>query len=1467
VAIVLVSLLASMRLAMVSDWLRGYAVSVVQKSVLELTGARLSIQDHQGDLYRGVSLIQVSVISADTLLSAQAMHLEYSLWPLFSKSVAIGRLQIDGLRVHIVQDSSGTFNFEQLIPKTEEPSVSESNWNVLLPNIYLNDGSLSYSSFDGSFLDTLHIRGITASGSFRTTGPKWIANLRSMQFEANHAMLNDALGVSLVASAEQEIINIESFLIRYGKSLANVSGTYSSVQDSLNAELQMKPLASDDVNSFTDSVMVQNLNANLTIGGSLGKFETSLQLLDGSLELLRVDAHVGMRDQGYGLTYLSALSPGCIMADYIQLPNMGNLQFQRTQVIFAGWVPFAEIEAAEGDAKVETTNAMFENYRAGEIEADISKRSGKVTIGLNLQTGSNRLEGTFEALDIFSQSSSWNTTLIANISSLRQLDSSQTLPISFTSKLQAIGTGLSKDILKSRFNGMFTNVSIDGQLIDRVDIAGSIQEKLRIDSLIVAIGEGRLEASGSSTLDMEFPVYEFEVTGRRIDVSNFKGYEKLQTDINATISISGIGYDEVNRNISIEFKAQNSWLNQTQIDEVHASVVLARNRLFVEEANLTSEIADGRFRGDFDIEDVFRPSNNMVFNLSLKNVQPLAQFVGVDVLSAKGEIRGRVEEGATSPELIAIVALDDIAYNSITVMRVVGQYVMPIQNTPTFQAELDLISPNMNGVQLDDIRFATRGKITGKDISGYIGLDVDVYGESGIGMAGSYTFIADTLRLSTSSFDIRGPARTFRQTSTFNLIYSGGVAQTDTLTLRAEPDAQLMVYVPYVSADSTSAWLDARNVNLEALQTGLMLDPLLAGYMTGNVSVAYAKDNLALNTEVDLWDLYWENLKIDSAIVRASIDQETLLGSVRAINNNHVLIDASVDLPFKIGDPNEFDAFFFDQPVHATMMVDSLNLADYEVIFKHFRFPQLRGTIKASTTLSGIAGKPVLTGGVTLIDGSLAGIPVDQLELDWIYNQSQTQLSCSAILMATGQEVFNSSFNLPLNLDLRNFSQILPESSDPINGSLVAEGFNLALLSPFLPIEYADQLSGAASGRIEMGGTIGNPRLEGNLALRNGGLRIVPGNVALRNIFTNIVLDRDRIRIDSLAIQSGSGFLSGKGQVGLDGFELGRLSADIRARQFLVSDTRDVRMVVSFESNLGGTMLRPELTGSMIVNQGTVYLDNFGERTVEEVQLDGESQLQPPSIYDSLSVRMRVQVDPNVWIRNRTSPEMALELEGDVDLLKDRASDLMAFGSLGTRQGYAMQYGKRFQLERGQLAFSGDLLNPKLDIVSLYTLKMPEDIEIRYLIGGTLDEPIFDFSSNPEMELENIISYTLFGKPFGALFSWQQSFSGGGGGSALARDAAIGVLVDRVESLATESLGLDLLQIDSNRLGETVTTSVKAGKYITDKLFVAVLNELGGSDAVTRVVLEYYIRRNLLLMVTQGNDRRSGVDLLWKYEY
>src|SRR5690606_15434098 len=162
----------------------------------------------------------------------------------------------------------------------------------------------------------------------------------------------------------------------------------------------------------------------------------------------------------------------------------------------------------------------------------------------------------------------------------------------------------------------------------------------------------------------------------------------------------------------------------------------------------------------------------------------------------------------------------------------------------------------------------------------------------------------------------------------------------------------------------------------------------------------------------------------------------------------------------------------------------------------------------------------------------------------------------------------------------------------------------------------------------------------------------------------------------------------------LDGFTPDRINVRIEGKDFRVMNTRDIEAALTLDATMGGTYLLPELTGSVSVSNGNIFLDNFGERTVEDVRLDSAETFESPAFYASLTIRMRVQVEPNVWLRNRSSPEMPLELEGDMDLLKEKNGEIQAFGSLSARQGYAMQYGKRFQVERGDLAFSGDIANP-----------------------------------------------------------------------------------------------------------------------------------------------------------------------------
>jgi hypothetical protein len=92
------------------------------------------------------------------------------------------------------------------------------------------------------------------------------------------------------------------------------------------------------------------------------------------------------------------------------------------------------------------------------------------------------------------------------------------------------------------------------------------------------------------------------------------------------------------------------------------------------------------------------------------------------------------------------------------------------------------------------------------------------------------------------------------------------------------------------------------------------------------------------------------------------------------------------------------------------------------------------------------------------------------------------------------------------------------------------------------------------------------------------------------------------------------------------------------------------------------------------------------------------------------------------------------------------------------------------------------------------------------------------------------------------------------------------VLLDRVEVLASEQLGIDVVRIDNQQRGSDRATSILTGWYLDRRTFFAMINELS-SDPKTLFVIEYLLTEELELILIQGDDSRQGVDIRWEYDY
>jgi translocation and assembly module TamB len=77
------------------------------------------------------------------------------------------------------------------------------------------------------------------------------------------------------------------------------------------------------------------------------------------------------------------------------------------------------------------------------------------------------------------------------------------------------------------------------------------------------------------------------------------------------------------------------------------------------------------------------------------------------------------------------------------------------------------------------------------------------------------------------------------------------------------------------------------------------------------------------------------------------------------------------------------------------------------------------------------------------------------------------------------------------------------------------------------------------------------------------------------------------------------------------------------------------------------------------------------------------------------------------------------------------------------------------------------------------------------------------------------------------------------------------------------ALGVDTLDVGGG--DETTGTTVKAGKYLTDKIYVE--GETGTQDPSSRARVEVEILPNISLQADTGADANSGVGIKWKFDY
>ena len=307
----------------------------------------------------------------------------------------------------------------------------------------------------------------------------------------------------------------------------------------------------------------------------------------------------------------------------------------------------------------------------------------------------------------------------------------------------------------------------------------------------------------------------------------------------------------------------------------------------------------------------------------------------------------------------------------------------------------------------------------------------------------------------------------------------------------------------------------------------------------------------------------------------------------------------------------------------------------------------------------------------------------------------------------------------------------------------------------------------------------------------------------------------------------------------------------------------EVTAAASGQVRIEGDAEAARLTGRLATDRVEVSI--LGSLPPEVVKLDvieedgtGQSsgaravrEVQAPY---GLDLDMTVELPQKVFVRGRG---LDSEWSGRL-LVKGRAEKPQVSGQITLVRGRLSVVGKSFELQSGRIRLPEDPgAEPELDIVSQYET---EDLVVTARVTGPVSNPEIALTSRPELPKDEIVSRVLFNKGVGNLTAVEAAqlavalpeLTGSSGGFDI-----MGFL--------RQTVGVDVLQLDTTEGKNGPAPAVKAGKYVTEDVYLGVKQGATVESSSVNVEIELTPNISVESEVSQTGETKSGVKFKLDY--
>ncbi|WP_041522263.1 translocation/assembly module TamB domain-containing protein [Gilvimarinus agarilyticus] len=417
-----------------------------------------------------------------------------------------------------------------------------------------------------------------------------------------------------------------------------------------------------------------------------------------------------------------------------------------------------------------------------------------------------------------------------------------------------------------------------------------------------------------------------------------------------------------------------------------------------------------------------------------------------------------------------------------------------------------------------------------------------------------------------------------------------------------------------------------------------------------------------------------------------------------------------------------------------------------------------------------------------------------------------------------------------------------------LDGKLDIALDNLSPLEALLPA--ISNIKGALNGAVNIAGSLDAPSATVDLALADGALELPSLGVDLTALNATVRGDHNNLALEAQAA-AGEGSVS----VSARGSDLlsseWRIDAGVEGERAKVMAIPALTLWLTPDIDIKVNASSFDISGSASVPEAHAVISTLPVSATkvsdDVVVIDAEKD-------PGQSKGMAMHMNLDIALGDKVTLDAAgfkARIGGNMSLNKVPERAMYAVGNIEIIDGRYQSFGQNLTIERGILSFQGPLDDPGLNVTATREV---EETTVGLMIGGTLQQPVTEIFSRPQVSDSNAMSMLFTGKPLDGASS---------GEGAILVNAIAKLGIKRGQFLADDiagRFGLDELTIKSD--DDVKDSRLWLGKYITEDLYVHYA--IGLFDSLSSVGLTYFLNDNFRIEAESGEVQSA--DLIFRMQ-